>query len=202
MFSVYGVAETDDSANRRDNQFTPSILSLFPTSDVNRLIDPTHKGDQALVIMRSHENVEGKAYHIVNACEVSFIEHFDKWKDSTLGNRPSAYLEYKEERTNRIRDRIISAHPEYRHSYKVVDASTPLTLRDYLHSPDGSAYGVKQKLGQINLFGRLPLRNCYAAGQSSVLPGLVGAMVSSFIVARGIIGKQRYGSFLSERWDR
>jgi all-trans-retinol 13,14-reductase len=76
-----------------------------------------------------------------------------------------------------------------------------LTFRDYLNSPDGSAYGVKQKIGQFNLFGRLPLRNTYAAGQSSLLPGLVGAMMSSFIVGRKIIGKDGYSGLLSQRLD-
>ena len=36
-----------------------------------------------------------------------------------------------------------------------------LTARDYLNSPDGSAYGVKQKMGQFNLMGKLPLHNLY-----------------------------------------
>jgi hypothetical protein len=58
---------------------------------------------------------------------------------------------------------------------------------------------VKQKIGQFNLFGKLPLRNTYAAGQSSVLPGLVGAMMSSFIVGRSIIGKEDYSGFLRRR---
>jgi all-trans-retinol 13,14-reductase len=73
-----------------------------------------------------------------------------------------------------------------------------LTFRDYLNSPDGSAYGIKQKVGQYNLVGKLPLRNLYAAGQSSLLPGIVGAMMSSFIVARSIIKEDQYNRFLSQ----
>jgi len=196
IFSLYGVVErrVDDEAG-----FGPSILSLFPTSDVNGLIDPSHDGDQALVIMRNLEKVGGTAYPVVNACEVCFVERMEAWKDSKLGDRPQAYLEYKERRVERIKERIVSVYPEYRHSLKVMDASSPLTLRDYLNSPDGSAYGVKQKLGQFNLFGKLRVRNTYAAGQSSLLPGLVGAMMSSFMVGRSIIGKEEYGRFLNER---
>ena len=179
--------------------FGPSILSLFPKSDINALIDPRHEGDQALVIMRSVEKAEGRAYAVVNACEVSFVERLRAWKDFRRGDRPAAYREYKEERVARIRDRIIGAYPEFRDSYQVVDAASPLTFRDYLNSPDGSAYGVKQKIGQFNLLGRLPLRNMYAAGQSSLLPGLVGAMMSSFIVGRKIVGKEGYSSLLKER---
>jgi phytoene dehydrogenase-like protein len=71
-----------------------------------------------------------------------------------------------------------------------------LTFRDYLCSPDGSAYGIKQKMGQFNLIGKLPLHNLFAAGQSSLLPGIIGAMMSSLIVGRAVIGKELYGKFL------
>ena len=79
------------------------------------------------------------------------------------------------------------------------DAASMLTFRDYLFTPDGSAYGIRQKVGQFNLFGKLPLHNLYAAGQSAVLPGILGAMLSSFVVARAIIDKNIYNDFLNKR---
>lgn len=199
LFSVYGVVEIEDSTGATEASFGPSIRSLFPTADIDELIDPRHEGDQALVIIKSIESLGGRKHAVVNACEVSFVEHLRAWKNSRLGARPAAYLEYKEERVDRIRDRVVGAYPEYKDSYKVLDAASPLTFRDYLNSPDGSAYGVKQKVGQFNVFGRLPLRHMYAAGQSSLLPGIVGSMVSSFIVGRRIIGIEGYSGFLNQR---
>ena len=81
----------------------------------------------------------------------------------------------------------------------MIEAASMLSYRDFLNSPDGTAYGIKQKVGQINLFGRLPLRNLYASGQSAVLPGVVGAMMSSFIILRAILGRDAYDSFMKER---
>jgi len=74
-----------------------------------------------------------------------------------------------------------------------------LTFRDYLFNPHGTAYGIKQKKGQFNLVGRLPLKNLYAAGQNAILPGLIGAMSSSFFVFLNIIGKETYFSFIKSR---
>jgi phytoene dehydrogenase-like protein len=71
-----------------------------------------------------------------------------------------------------------------------------LTFRDFLNNHDGSAYGIKQKVNQFNLKGKLPLRNLYAAGQSSLLPGIIGAMMSSLIVGRSIVDAARYNKFL------
>ena len=74
----------------------------------------------------------------------------------------------------------------------MLDSASILTYRDWLHSPTGAAYGIKQKTRQINLVGRLPLTNLFAAGQSAILPGVVGAMMSSFVVCRGLLGISSY----------
>jgi len=153
----------------------------------------------ALVIMQNAEEVNGKSYHVLSALEVSFPEHVEAWKLSKHGNRPSDYQKYKQQHVSSIKNRIIAKFPKYKDSFKVIDSASILTFRDYLNSPDGSAYGVKQKIGQFNLFGKLPLRNTYAAGQSSMLPGLVGAMMSSFIVGRTIIGKEKYNQFIEKK---
>ena len=198
IFSVYGVIDTNGASSGAEASCDPSILSLFPRCDINALIDPRHSGDQPLAIMKSCEQANGRKHAVVSACEVSLVERFRAWTESDLGRRPAEYLEYKEQRVERIRARILRAYPEYRDSYRVVDAASPLTFRHYLNSPDGSAYGVKQKIGQFNLFGRLPLRNTYAAGQSALLPGLVGAMMSSFILGRKLLGRDSYVGFLGQ----
>jgi phytoene dehydrogenase-like protein len=95
-------------------------------------------------------------------------------------------------------ERIIKVFPKYKNRIQVIDSASMLTFRDYLNSPDGSAYGVKQKISQYNLLGKLPLRNLYAAGQSSLLPGIIGAMMSSFIIGRTILKEEQYNKFLSK----
>jgi len=193
FFSVFGVC--DEAAAEAD--FGSRIASLFPDLDVNRLLDPERRGDSALVIIRSRETVQGRSAAVVSAFEPSFPEHVAAWAESRPGRRPPAYLEYKRLKTDRIRERIESAFPGYRGHFRVLDSASILTFRDYLNSPDGSAYGVKQTMGQYNLVGRLPVRNCYAAGQSAVLPGFVGAMLSSFVVVRAILGKDNFQQFVA-----
>ena len=87
--------------------------------------------------------------------------------------------------------------PAYRETLEFMAAGSVLTAKDYLNSPDGCAYGVKQKMGQFNLIGKLPLHNLFAAGQSALLPGIIGAMMSSLIVGRAVIGKEQFGKMLN-----
>jgi phytoene dehydrogenase-like protein len=91
---------------------------------------------------------------------------------------------------------LFNVLPEFNGTLDFLDAGSILTFKDYLCSPDGSAYGIKQKMGQFNLIGKLPLHNLFAAGQSSLLPGIVGAMMSALIVGRAVVGKEKYGNIL------
>lgn len=182
-----------------DPLFDKTIVTLLPGSDINRLLDPAHKGDSALALMKSIEYAGGKTHKVISTFEPSCPEDFTVWKDSRTGMRPRAYYDYKWKKIDNTVKRIYKAFPHYKDRLKVIDSASMLTFRDYLNSPDGSAYGIKQKIGQYNLVGKLPLRNLYAAGQSSLLPGVVGAMMSSFIVVRALVQEGTYNRFLSEK---
>ena len=194
FFSVFGVVENADALT-----FGPSIVSLLPCADLNTLLDPHYEGGTALAVIRSVEDGNDKAYCVITAFEPSFYVHLKQWAGSFVGRRPTAYTEYKACKVEEIAQRVCNLYPQYRDEFSILDAASVLTFRDYLFSPEGNAYGIKQKMGQFNLFGKLPLVNIYVAGQSAVLPGIVGAMLSSFIVARSLIGKEKYNYFIEGR---
>lgn len=175
-----------------------AITSLFPDADVNCLLDPNYPGTPALVIIKPP--VPAGERSGICILEPSFTNRVDSWADSRLGHRPEDYRHYKAERVAAIREHIFGTLPAYRDSLEVLDAGSMLTFRDYLHSPDGSAYGVKQKLQQFNVVGKLPVHNLFAAGQSALLPGIIGAMMSSLVVGRAVLGKDTYGRFLDGSW--
>ncbi len=174
-----------------------SVLSIFPDADVNNLLDPAYKGAPALVMVKSPNGGNGsKGNKGICIVEPSFPDQVADWFDSERGNRPQGYLDYKNGRVEAIKEHLFRVAPEYRDTLDFLDAGSMLTFKDYLCSPDGSAYGIKQKMGQFNLVGKLPLHNLFAAGQSSLQPGIIGAMMSSLIVGRAIVGKEQYGKLL------
>lgn len=195
FFTLHGVVNAPTSV---DN-FHVSITSIFPSPDINTLLGSHYTGDNAVVVMKSLEMIQDTPCKVMNILEPTFLHQVHKWHDTTIRKRGDSYAEYKKTRTRSILDRVMKIYPDYKDTYDVYDAASLLTYRDYLHSYDGTAYGIKQKIGQFNLFGKLPVRNMYAAGQSAVLPGIVGAMLSSFIIARTIIGKEKYEAFIHTR---
>jgi all-trans-retinol 13,14-reductase len=152
----------------------------------------------AVVIIKTPDQTESSPATGICILEPSFVEQVAAWSSSRRGRRPQEYLEYKKKRVESIKEHVCSVFPSYRDTLEIIEAGSMLTFKEYLNNPDGSAYGVKQKMGQFNLIGKLPLHNVYAAGQSAVLPGIIGAMMSSLIVGRAIVGKDQYGRLLSK----
>jgi phytoene dehydrogenase-like protein len=192
LFSAFATFKSGVSDPNPD----ASILSIFPDADVNNLLDPAYKGLPALVVVKSPNTGSNGTEKGICIVEPSFAADVSGWTNSTRGQRPEEYLNYKQLRVEAIKDHLFRVCPEFRDTLDFLDAGSILTFKDYLCSPDGSAYGIKQKMGQFNLIGKLPLHNLFAAGQSSLLPGIIGAMMSSLIVGRAVIGKEQYGKFL------
>ncbi len=177
----------------------PAIITLYPDNDMNKLFDPKFKGERPLVMVQNSEEVKQERVSVINAFELTFFDEVKQWANSVTGKREKNYLEYKKKKIDRILQRIVNCFPEYKGCLEVIDAASMLTFRDYLHSPYGSAYGIKQKTGQFNLLGRIQYKNTFAAGQSSILPGVLGAMVSGFTICRYILSKDVYADFLKKQ---
>ena len=190
FFALFGVCDAPDLLD-------DFILLGLPEPNLDEMFHPgDREKDSMLFGISGEEEVESQPVRTLIMLEAACPEDMEEWADSSLMKRPAAYAEYKARKTERIMERMLAHLPQLEGHFKVLGSSTPLTFRDYLHSPDGSAYGVKQKMGQFNLLGRLPLRNLYAAGQSSVLPGVMGAMVSSFMVCRTLLGAEEFDKMI------
>jgi phytoene dehydrogenase-like protein len=174
-----------------------AVVSLFPDDDVNILLSSDYKGLPALVIIKSPDEFDPAVGKGVCILELSTVEDVARWSDTNLGKRSKEYLDYKAERVGKIREHILARLPGYGDCLEFLDSGSLLTFRDYLFNHDGSAYGIKQKMQQFNLIGKLPLHNLYAAGQSSLLPGVLGGMMSSLIVGRSLLGRDEYGKLLA-----
>lgn len=172
-------------------QFAHSVFSEFADTDFDLLMNPQTTTERPLVVLEVAGNAAAAQPSALSALELSFPQDVVSWQDSRVGRRPEAYARYKRQRMEAINARIGRLVP-YAERIRWVDTASMLTFRDYLHSPCGSAYGIRQKVGQYGLFGRLPGRNLYAAGQSALLPGVLGAMMSGLFVVRQMMGKETF----------
>ncbi len=194
FFSVYASAELTG----KEKDLEPEMVSVYSEANIDKLLTPNSADSAAVVMTKAVETLKNGGQKVVfNALNVSFYEDIEKWDNEKQKKRPSEYLEYKEKQTKIIVKYIKEEFKEYANTLNVVCSSSMLTFKDYINSPFGDAYGIKQQMGQFNLLGKLPLRNLYAIGQSSLLPGVAGAMMSTFVVLKNVVGVDTYLEILN-----
>ncbi|NLE54802.1 MAG: hypothetical protein GX617_07685, partial [Lentisphaerae bacterium] len=78
----------------------------------------------------------------------------------------------------------------------VLDSATPLTFLRY-SPPRGSAYGVRIKMSESRLAGRLPVNNCFALGHHAIMPGILGSILGAFLTFRLAAGEEQYNAVVA-----
>jgi all-trans-retinol 13,14-reductase len=116
------------------------------------------------------------------------------WKETKTGVRGDSYKNRKmQEASMQIKEAEKLLGPF--HSLEILDAYTPLTIRDYVNSPDGSAYGVRKSAEQLSdafLINRTSLEGLYLAGQNVSAPGILGTIIGSFSTVKLLIGPDKF----------
>ncbi|MCK5071422.1 MAG: hypothetical protein KAR01_12790, partial [Desulfocapsa sp.] len=116
------------------------------------------------------------------------------WKDTQTGRRGSAYGDAKKKHALTLLSEAEDLFGPFE-GLKILDAYTPLTIRDWVHSPDGSAYGVLRSSSQTlstALLNRTAVQGLYLAGQSVLAPGVIGTLMGSFSTVKLILGADEF----------
>lgn len=163
------------------------LVSYLRKTELPTLMSPKDPGNTATgVLLVNETDLQGNPCRTVTVFEQVFPEETDEWKDTVSGKRGESYAVYKQRKQKSLEEKIYKVKPELKGKIDFVASASQLTYRDYL-SPFGSGYGIRQKIEQSNLFGRLPVRNFYVIGQNSLLPGAFGAMQSAFILWQKLV---------------
>lgn len=129
------------------------------------------------------------AYSLLALCLSDYVE-WEPWADTFTGRRPAQYQRLKESAARRVISIMEERWPGIERQSQIVDTYTPLTLRDYLLSPQGSAYGISKSAKDLaSRFSAVTrIKGLYLAGQSIILPGVLGAIISSVNACSHILG--------------
>jgi all-trans-retinol 13,14-reductase len=132
--------------------------------------------------------------NLVSVMTISHASEWERWEHTRTGRRGEDYREAKERKAEgliREAEKIFGPH----RGLRLLDASTHLTLRDWVNTPGGSAYGVlrstKQLIGAAML-NRTSVEGLYLAGQNVLASGVFGTVLGSFYTVRQMIGQARF----------
>ena len=116
------------------------------------------------------------------------------WRQTRSGQRGPDYIQKKLELAHGLIERTEKIMGPF-HGLQILDIFTPLTIRDWVNSPEGSAYGVMRSSEQLlsaALLNRTSLRGLFLAGQSVLSPGILGTILGSFATVKFIVGSERF----------
>jgi all-trans-retinol 13,14-reductase len=114
------------------------------------------------------------------------------WRGTAKGKRPEDYEAWKRDREMEILNCLVSLHPELAGTIGRVWSSTPLSVEHYVRSRNGAAMGLSHDIGHLGtepVPRRNRLKNLLFSGQNVGHPGVVGCMISSFILAEMVLAK-------------
>jgi len=131
-------------------------------------------------------------------CYMDYSE-VKEWQDSyntvaIKGNRGVSYEEFKQQKSEMILDKLEHVIPGLRENVVKTYASTPLTYRDYIGSPDGGMYGLAKDFNSFVrtvIFPRTSLPNLYFTGQNVVLHGVLGVTVGAITTCFQFVDRER-----------
>ncbi|HPX56278.1 MAG TPA: NAD(P)/FAD-dependent oxidoreductase [Syntrophales bacterium] len=154
------------------------------------------EADGSLARGSFHQIREGSqpGTHLLTMMATSGIEEWHPWERTRSGQRGE---DYEQEKRNRAGAFIAEATALFGplKGKQIVDIYTPLTIRDWVGSPGGSAYGIRRSSSQLMktaFLSRPALKGLFFAGQNILAPGIMGTTLGAFQVIRRIIGQERF----------
>ena len=160
------------------------LISYFSRNDLDRILE----GDgysTGYLIGREGGHTTISAFRTMPCGDTRFDRpHSERLHDA-------AYQEFKQRTAEAIANDLTVCYPQLKGHLSLLESGSPLTCRDY-DPPTGSAYGVRCICGQSRLCGPLPVGNFFIAGQSVLVPGVLGTMLTSFAVFRLSAGEATY----------
>lgn len=114
-----------------------------------------------------------------------------RWENTTVGRRGKDYEQWKQERTEELLAKVEELHPGFRDAIEAVNASSPLTIRDFYGVKEGSICGFSKDCKNITL-SQLPVvtkvSNLLLTGQNNNLHGFCGVPLTAINTCEAILG--------------
>lgn len=119
-----------------------------------------------------------------------------KWRDTfntvaKENDRGAEYEEFKKVKSEMLFDMVEAKFPGFKDSIQSYYTATPLTVRDYIGTDDGSLYGITKDYREpmrTFISPRTKISNLYLTGQNLNLHGVLGVTVNAVMTCSQILG--------------
>ena len=112
------------------------------------------------------------------------------WESTTVGHRGESYRQWKQQCTDKVIQLMETDYAGFRECIESIEASSPLTIRDYYGNKEGSLYGLRRDcnnmmLTQLSVYTKV--RNLYLTGQDVNIHGMCGVALTAVSTAEAVL---------------
>ncbi len=184
----------------RDTAGMMAVHALVPTELHPEILhnlylaQPDSNGDLLDLIFLQLRSSDEPGQNLLTLITSGHNEIWQAWQQTHSGQRGPDYIQKKLDMAHSIIGRAEKILGPF-HGLEILDVFTPLTIRDWVNSPEGSAYGVMRSNDQMlsaALLNRTSLRGLFLAGQSVLAPGILGTILGSLSTVKFIVGSERF----------
>lgn len=144
------------------------------------------------LFMTPPESNQGKYASKVLITAPMLFDEVKQWEDTTVGHRGKEYETWKEEKTRQLLEKVEEMHPGFTACVDKVNASSPLTIRDFYGVKEGALSGYSKDCHNLVL-SQVPvvtkISNLYLTGQNINLHGFCGVPLTAINTAEAILGR-------------
>ena len=192
FFSVYAAIDT------KAEHFTPEMVSYLATTDLQTILDGKEDANAIGLAFGDDIGADGAPCRTLTTFRPMSESLVAPWQGTPDYHHAHDYLAFKERHAEQTIKAVEHACPNLRGHLRVLATASPLTFADW-RPPNGSGYGIVKRMNPIGFFGQLPVRNFYALGQNALAPGFLGTLMTSFLIARMVLGDDTYFSLIRSR---
>ena len=180
-----------------DEAMPDGLVSYFSGNDIDHILTDGTRAHSTGILFNRERDRAGVLRHTVSAFRTMRFEGMPQpfSPDHRQRLTDEAYQSFKAQMIRETEAEIERVYPALKGKLHVQASGSPWTCLDY-DPPTGSAYGARCICGQVRICGQLPVTNFFAAGQSALVPGVMGTMLASFSVFRQVLGEDVYTGLL------
>lgn len=182
LFCVYGVVQGELGEYAGRNHY------LLRDDDPDCFYDPSTKGP-ADAIVNFAPPADG--VQTFTAMSSARADWFAPWQATRTARRDAGYVALKQRLVANVMAMVEQRLPALRGRLTVVEASSPLTIRDYVSYPGGGLYGLEPSVDSQGVNGvrrKTRYHGLFVTGAGTGTPGVLGACVTGFAVAATALG--------------
>ncbi|MFP4023386.1 MAG: phytoene desaturase family protein [Thiohalospira sp.] len=151
------------------------------------------KWPQEFLFLTLPGNNQDKYAETATAMTYMTYDEVKHWEKLKIGKRGDDYEEFKKQKANRLIDQINTQFPGLKSSIQNYYTSTPLSMKSYTGTKNGSMYGILHDSNEplkTKISPKTKIPNLLLSGQNVNIHGVLGVTIGAVLTCTELLGME------------